>query len=708
MRSFGFLCFALTLGQLCACSDAQLLYDKYRGKKGDIDEEDYVPVPGEAATNFLSKALSNSAIGSASQLKALDMAIDDKAKTNLIEQGLLLEGSETSYTADSDVFDQVAGAEKNKRALDPTAYQKLEESYFSKSKSLNLGNKDYSGDTVTWGSNADTSFTIAALDRMPVRNQGRRGTCATFAGIGLIEALIIQQSSSSLPFKEIDLSEQRFYYLSKPDSWASGGDPNQQGSDSGTGFNSSSGQLSGYAGPSDTGGVSYNIPLESDCVYNPKLGTTDLQTPLPDGCKSKGVVRVSKFTSWAGSVGTANTIESAQQIYDELRRNKAVIVYTKLSSNWEKNDGIVTYKDSGGVGATSHASGHAYLIVGARKIDETAFPGEGGICFIIRNSWGTGWGAKGLSCMTLKWFNLWRFSGPLPTVDEVQLIDGAKNKITLASQRPSALPEPDPTTKKNNKGGSATRRRGKVVVSLAPDRASQTMATPWMPNAFGARALAEIDVASLTAADMSYGKLIADNDQTYKMLYATGVDTLVLRGVLSGDSSQTHSLELKRSGNLLLSDFSGRGDTIVGEFSQITSDDGATATAVVCGQKYASVCDLHYQSDSNELIIGLSQIEAKRQVSAPPYTWQNMQIAGYGFQMSRPASALTKFDVRMVKNGVESNPQRMKLDPSSGDISHRGQAVGNLSQGTLCSGSFKSTCRVVNTGDKFEIFSKSN
>jgi hypothetical protein len=169
---------------------------------------------------------------------------------------------------------------------------------------------------------------------MPVRDQGRRGTCAAFAGVGLIEALIIQQSGANLPFKELDLSEQRFYYLSKPESWSNGGSLSQQGSDSGTGFMSSSGEISDYPGPSDTGSSQYNITLESDCRYVPQPTSNDVQTPLPDGCKAKGVVRVSKFTAWGGARGSKNNVETAQQIYEELRKNKAVVVYTKLSSNW--------------------------------------------------------------------------------------------------------------------------------------------------------------------------------------------------------------------------------------------------------------------------------------------------------------------------------------------------------------------------------------
>lgn len=687
----------LISASLASCSEAEIFLRKISGKQADMDNEEYDPVPGNPAADHLSKTYSNDSVGVSSMMSALDLAIEDQARLNLVSMGLKLDGDQTALNASSDTFDVLVGAEKKKRGLESSTYQKLESSFLQK---LNFTSNDYSGDTVNWGNYTDTSFTILALDRMPIRDQGRRGTCASFAGIGLIEALIIQANSAALPFKEVDLSEQRFYFLSKPDSWASGGSTNEQGSDSGEGFARSNGELSDNPGPSDTSGSSYNIPLESDCPYNKSLGSNDLQTPLSGGCKTKGIVRVSKFTAWAGSRGSANTIERAQDVYNELRSNKAVIVYTRLSSNWERNDGIITYKGAGVPGDTGHASGHAYLVVGARKLDESQFPDEGGMCFVIRNSWGTGWGVKGLSCMTLKWFNAWRFDTTFPTVDEVQLTDGAKNLITIASNRPSNLPEPDPNSRQNRKGGKRAKRKGQVIVGLMGNY------SPWMPDQYGSRTLRTLDSARLVADDMKFGKLIADNDQAYKMLYVVTDTTLVVRGILSGDSTQTHNLELSRSGSNIVTSIEGRGDVVVGEFTEATDADGSTATAVICGKKYASVCDLNYVPESNELVIGLSEIEAKREISAPPYNWESIKLAGYGIELSKPSQALTKFDMRLTENNKTSEPMRLKLDPASGNISHQANPIGNLTDGTLCSGRFSAACRIVKSGDKFEIFSK--
>jgi C1A family cysteine protease len=682
-----------------SCGDAEILLERFLGKAPGIDRDEYVPVPGAPASNYLSKTFADDTVGVANQVAAMNVAIDDQAQLNLINAGLMLTENQTAIDVSAGAFDELKGAEKSKRSLDSQNYQKLDGAFFEKTA---LTATDYTKDTIDWGSYSDTSFTIPALDRMPVRDQGRRGTCAAFAGIGLIEALIIQANSASIPFKEIDLSEQRFYYLSKPESWANGGSASSQGSDTGTGFATSSGAIAKYPAPSDTNGSQFNIPLELDCPYNKQTGTNDLQTPLADRCKSKGLVRVKQFTSWAGSQGTANVVQRAQSIYNELRANKAVVVYTKLSGNWERNDGLITYAAAGSPGDTSHASGHAYLVVGARKLDEAKFPGEGGLCFIIRNSWGTGWGAKGLSCMTLKWFNYWRLDTQFPTVDSVEFISDASGVITVASQRPSGLPEPDPSTRSNHRGGRTARRRGSVVISFAPET------SPWSPQSFGSQALHDIDFSLMTADDMKFGKLVADNDQTYKMLYLATTDTLVVRGILAGDASQTHSLELKRSGSNIFHEVEGRGTVQVGEFNESTGADGSAATAILCGKKYASICDLHYEESSNELLIGLSEIESARQPSSGPYDWQGIQIAGYGLELSRPSGSLTTFDVRIGGGNktTESIPMRLKLNPKNGDIFHQGNHVGNLTELTLCSGRFRSACRVVSSGSNFDIFSK--
>ena len=691
---------------LPGCSDGLMMFEKIFDKNLNADSDIYVAVPGNPASDHLSRKLSDKTVGTTSNLEALDSAITDQGRANLVSFGLVAADTESAVTVSDAALGVLEGGEKSKSALNPDAFEKISLDLFKTSATTNL--TDYTSDTVSWGNYTDSSFTIAALDRMPVRDQGRRGTCASFAGVGLLEAFIIQNSPAALPFQEIDLSEQRFYYLSKPGAWGDGGSLSTQGSDSGSGFMTSNGQLNGYPGPSDTGGNEYNLPLEKSCPYNKSLGSNDLQTPLLDGCKTGGVVKVSQFTAWGGSLGTNTRIERAQSIYGEIRANKAVVVYSKLSSNWERNDGIVTYKGAGSPGSSDHATGHAYLVVGVRKLSESEFPGEGGMCFIIRNSWGKGWGVNGLSCMTLKWFNHWRFDGAMPTVDEVQLISDAKQKLTLVNTSPSAASEPVDSTRQNQRGGTIRRRKGVVTVSMLAGTSPLGMFFPWNPAGNTQAVMAEIDVGRLVAANMKYGTLVTENDHSYKIFYTASASQVVIRGIVDGDAQQTHSLELVRSGSALILNIEGRGDVTVGEIAEsVNATDSSEALVLLCGNAYASICDLHYVAESNELVIGLSEIEAKREIPQPPYNWETLAIAGYGFQISKPDSALTKFDVRLLNGGNSSEPQRLKLSPTSGSISHKGKSVGNLASGSLCSGDHRDSCRVVSSGGKFEILQKS-
>lgn len=689
---------------LAGCSEGLMMFQKVFDKTISGDSDIYVPVPGNTASSFLSKKMSDETSDVESGLGALDVAIADQGRANLVALGLQLADSETAIEASSGAMGVLEGSEKSRGGLNPDEFEKLSDDYFL--TNFQQLHRESLSDTVNWGGYGDDIFTIPALERMPVRDQGRRGTCAAFAGIGLIEAFLIQNASGSLPFEEIDLSEQRFYYLSKPDSWADGGSTSKQGSDSGSGFMTSNGELSGYPAPSDTSGSNYNIPLEGDCPYNKSLGSNDLQVPLAEGCKSKGLVRVTNFTAWGGWRGTATSIESAQDIYDELRANKAVIIYSKLTRNWERNDGIITAKGAGDPGSTSHAGGHAYLAVGARKLSESEFPGEGGMCFIIRNSWGRGWGVNGLSCMTLAWFNNWRYDVALPTVDGVEFVSGAGDRISVINDRPSDAKEPDESSKKNRRGGTIRRRKGSVEISSMVSTSPLGALLNWTPSGVKNEIFGEIDLVRLLAEDMNYGTLVTGDDQSYKIFHTTSTNSLVIRGILGGDGQQTHSLEVARSGNALILPVEGRDDVTVGEIINESGPDGSTAIVVLCGRKYASVCDLNYTEESNELVIGLSEIEAKREVPAPPYNWETLAVAGYGFQISKPDGALSRFDVRLLRGGNPSDPQRLKLNPESGSISHRGVMVGNLYNGNMCSGSFSDSCRVVTADERFEIFQK--
>src|SRR5207248_2550538 len=136
-----------------------------------------------------------------------------------------------------------------------------------------------------------------------------------------------------------------------------------------------------------------------------------IQIPQAATCL-RGAVKVTGVTqSYSVSVNGgpfvphSNGVRSANDILNFLKKyDLPVPVGTTLSKNWMDNDGMITYAKSQEPGFGPHAGGHAYLVVGARKLDEAKYPNEGGLCFVIKNSWGTGWGQQGYSCMTLAWF----------------------------------------------------------------------------------------------------------------------------------------------------------------------------------------------------------------------------------------------------------------------------------------------------------------
>lgn len=130
-------------------------------------------------------------------------------------------------------------------------------------------------------------------------------------------------------------------------------------------------------------------------------------------------------------------------------------------------------------------------MVGARKLDEAQYPDEGGMCFIIKNSWGKGWGINGFSCMTLAYFNAWRFEDGFPRVKDVEIdtnrISEAKTKVTT---KPDNLVEPKDETKKNS-AQKHGKKRGSITF------------------------LVEQNNLKLTSNTMELGFLLADNNQIY-------------------------------------------------------------------------------------------------------------------------------------------------------------------------------------------------
>ena len=267
-------------------------------------------------------------------------------------------------------------------------------------------------------------FMVPNLAKLPVRNQQKRGTCAAFAGIGNIEAAVLKAAPS---LAGVDLSEQHYYWLSKPECRSGGCTQAQEGSSIAEGFRLSRGK-EGFA-----------IPLERDCAYVPEFRSNDTQSPQPESC-GHGVA----------SVRQVAPIHSVQGLVNALRQHQLPIpIGTRLSRSFETGETMVTLAGSGTEGQTRHTGGHAYLVVGYQH--QPALPDEGSICFVVRNSWGPGWGRGGYSCVTQAWLQTFWDSAETELVTEVAMGPELGGDPAPPAPQPPVVPPPSPAPAANER-----------------------------------------------------------------------------------------------------------------------------------------------------------------------------------------------------------------------------------------------------------------
>ena len=231
-----------------------------------------------------------------------------------------------------------------------------------------------------------------ALD-IPVRDQGKRPTCAAFAGIRAIEVLLAGHGEMT------DLSEQYFYWASKPQC--------RQNPCASKG----SWVLPGYRFSMEAN--SPDIPTEEQCPYQESTkNNNETQIPLAQACTGRGKVKIEGFYP----------IASLGDILDSLNKNQPIVGGFKLSPNFYQNEGLIKYTDRYLGGKTdTHAAGHALLIVGYMKLPTELHTQEGDLCLIVANSWGEGWGAGGHACLTRKWFDEYKIENAFMTIEKVRL-----------------------------------------------------------------------------------------------------------------------------------------------------------------------------------------------------------------------------------------------------------------------------------------------
>lgn len=237
-------------------------------------------------------------------------------------------------------------------------------------------------------------YVVNGAFKVPVRDQSARPTCVAFAGVRAIEIILAQNK------QEKDLSEQYLYWSGKPKcqntpcaekgSWIV---PAYQYS-----------QRHAHA----------DIPLEVNCAYNAfSQESNETQIPLPLNC-IQGFAKVLRYEE----------VRTISEVVENIKKDRPVIVAAKLSENFYKNAGLITFGDSQKkvIGKLDlHAMGHAFLAIGIMQLPEKLVPNEGKFCIIVANSWGKGWGAGGYSCITQKWFEIFRQPSPFISVTNISI-----------------------------------------------------------------------------------------------------------------------------------------------------------------------------------------------------------------------------------------------------------------------------------------------
>jgi C1A family cysteine protease len=651
-----------------SCEQAALLAKKIKDVQSAVSE--FTATPGEQAFGFLSKTFKDQPINVDAVLEAMNVAHVEKGNANLrLSMGLLEEEADEDVEVSEAGFDVMTSGQAVKSEFVNTDYVQISNDFFEpvneEAPALTADTVDHSADKVIWSS-AKNDFTISSLAKLPVRDQGRRGTCASFAGVAQMEAYLIK----TYGLNGIDLSEQRFYYMSKPDTWKDGGLITAEGSNAGTGFAKSKGfEYQAKTFPDDSP-TTFNLPLETDCPYNPEKGKTDTQFPQATGCKNTGVAKVTDFRAWLYRF--KERVSTAQDIYDMLLdKDIPVLIATKLSDNFETNDGMITLAESGGAGATGHASGHSYMVVGAKKLDEAKYPNEGGLCFYVRNSWGRGWGIDGLSCITLAWFNTWRYPSDFDQADTVELDE---TKFAEAKK----ILDTKPTGVKEADKGNA------IIPATGKRRGSVTFLTN-----------------NLAEDERKLGAFVDDKNRFTKVLYAIEDAKITLYGILDGDENVTQGLELKLEDGKLTNEFATKGTLTVGEI------DEKTGIITLCAVKYSQTCVLNYIEDTKQLMVGLTKGAFDKEESQEPYEWKSLAVPGHSIDFNVPGKG-TAVDIRFTNKEKATNPLRFRVDPLTGDINYLGQAIGSITKGAFCSGDYKGLCRVVTAGEKFAVLFKAN
>ncbi len=231
--------------------------------------------------------------------------------------------------------------------------------------------------TVNLGAMRPGEFHVipGTLD-LEARDQAQRGTCTAFAGVRALESILIQQGIST------DLSEEHFYFISKPECRSTPCSREREGGSVDGGLKETRSQRVG------------GLMTEQQCPYVPTTSSSNITNSPLSACQGPGLVRAGNLVS----------LQAHAQILNELRNNRPVVVGFTLTKSYYANRGLVRLFDPVNETAASgrDAGGHANLLVGYVRLP-ASLSREGQYCLITANSWTEGWGRGGHACLTEAW-----------------------------------------------------------------------------------------------------------------------------------------------------------------------------------------------------------------------------------------------------------------------------------------------------------------
>lgn len=220
---------------------------------------------------------------------------------------------------------------------------------------------------------------------LPIRHQGERSTCAAFASVRAMEINLFP--------KRLNLSEQLFFYLSRTDCQKT--NCTLAGSWARIGFEALTKQTA-------------FMTEEKHCPYSYEVKPKNItHLPLKESCFN-GKYFLKSYTS----------INKVENIYEEVKNRKPTVMGFYVDDQFLVNDGLISMGLKKGKKIEKQYA-HTVLAIGSVPLPKELHQTEGDYCHLVVNSWGSGWGIGGYSCLTKKWIESHIIENPSLSVGKV-------------------------------------------------------------------------------------------------------------------------------------------------------------------------------------------------------------------------------------------------------------------------------------------------